>query len=145
MTDDADLAAAIARVGAAITKITSGDPEPYLACWSHADDVTIFAAGGSNPRGWPGVAEPLRRIARHFAGHAGHTVEEQVVHRSGDLAVTVGYQRGEYGGPTQRAGEAVLRVTHVYRREDGEWKIIHRHADSQSAAEAVRPDVPGTA
>ena len=23
-----------------------------------------------------------------------------------------------------------LRVTHVYRREDGEWKIVHRHADS---------------
>jgi ketosteroid isomerase-like protein len=22
-----------------------------------------------------------------------------------------------------------LRVTHVYRREDGEWKIVHRHAD----------------
>ena len=23
-----------------------------------------------------------------------------------------------------------LRVTHVYRREDGEWKIVHRHADA---------------
>jgi ketosteroid isomerase-like protein len=26
-----------------------------------------------------------------------------------------------------------LRVTHVYRREDGEWKIIHRHADAPPA------------
>jgi ketosteroid isomerase-like protein len=25
-----------------------------------------------------------------------------------------------------------LRVTHVYRREDGEWKIVHRHADGLS-------------
>jgi ketosteroid isomerase-like protein len=24
---------------------------------------------------------------------------------------------------------ASLRVTHVYRREDGEWKIVHRHGD----------------
>jgi ketosteroid isomerase-like protein len=22
-----------------------------------------------------------------------------------------------------------LRVTHVYRREHGEWKIVHRHGD----------------
>jgi ketosteroid isomerase-like protein len=22
-----------------------------------------------------------------------------------------------------------LRVTHVYRREAGEWKIVHRHGD----------------
>ena len=23
-----------------------------------------------------------------------------------------------------------LRSTHVYRREDGHWKIVHRHADT---------------
>jgi len=22
-----------------------------------------------------------------------------------------------------------VRVTHVYRRENGEWKIVHRHGD----------------
>jgi hypothetical protein len=22
-----------------------------------------------------------------------------------------------------------LRVTHLYRRENGEWKLLHRHAD----------------
>jgi hypothetical protein len=26
----------------------------------------------------------------------------------------------------------VLRVTHLYRREDGSWKIFHRHADAIS-------------
>ena len=23
-----------------------------------------------------------------------------------------------------------VRVTHIYRRENGEWKIVHRHADN---------------
>ena len=23
-----------------------------------------------------------------------------------------------------------VRVTHIYRREDGAWKIVHRHADN---------------
>jgi ketosteroid isomerase-like protein len=23
----------------------------------------------------------------------------------------------------------VIRVTHIYRRVDNEWKLVHRHAD----------------
>jgi hypothetical protein len=30
------------------------------------------------------------------------------------------------GGPVRYVR---LRVTHVYRREDGAWKIVHRHGD----------------
>jgi SnoaL-like domain len=48
---------------------------------------------------------------------------------NGDLAYTVGYEYSEVsrdGGPVN---PNTLRVTHVYRREDGEWKIVHRHAD----------------
>ena len=56
---------------------------------------------------------------------------------SGDLAYTVGYEhnvvmsRGELRTYT-------LRVTHVYRREDGQWKIVHRHADAPPAGTATR-------
>ena len=48
---------------------------------------------------------------------------------SGDLAYTVGYEHSlasRDGGP---ARPNRLRVTHVYRRENGEWKIVHRHGD----------------
>jgi ketosteroid isomerase-like protein len=48
---------------------------------------------------------------------------------SGDLAYVVGYERSLAsldGGPVQ---PSVVRATHVYRREDGEWKIVHRHGD----------------
>ena len=140
MPEHEDFEDALKRVGKAIRAITSGDPEPYFACWSHATDVSLFAAGGSNPRGWPAVAEPLERIARHFEGHAGHVCEDEVVHVGEDLAVSIGFQRGDPGGDTaDYAEETVLRVTHVYRREEGTWKIVHRHADSQHAAEAIRP------
>jgi ketosteroid isomerase-like protein len=139
MLENEGFTQALERVGRAIKSSTSGDPEPYLDCWSHGEDVTLFGAGGSNPRGWPAVAEPLRQIARHFTGHSGHTCKDEVVHLSGDLAITIGFQRGEPGGNTALSEEAVLRVTHAYRREEGTWKIVHRHADSQRAAEAVRP------
>jgi ketosteroid isomerase-like protein len=46
---------------------------------------------------------------------------------SGDLAYTVGFEH-----KTVIDGMTVtytLRVTHVYRREDGVWKTVHRHGD----------------
>jgi ketosteroid isomerase-like protein len=38
--------------------------------------------------------------------------------------------------PRQEAADDALRVTHVYRRENGEWKIVHRHGDG---LESERP------
>jgi ketosteroid isomerase-like protein len=56
-------------------------------------------------------------------------VEHAVIAQSGDLAYTVGFERGPAsvaGGPSQ---ELVIRVTHIYRRDVADWKRVHRHAD----------------
>jgi ketosteroid isomerase-like protein len=48
---------------------------------------------------------------------------------SGDLAYIVGYEHSVVsrdGGPVQ---PYTLRTTHVYRREEGDWRIVHRHGD----------------
>jgi len=47
----------------------------------------------------------------------------------GDLGYTVGYEHTSAsvnGEPRQNS----LRVTQIYRREEGEWKVVHRHADT---------------
>jgi len=50
---------------------------------------------------------------------------------SGDLAYSVGIERGRVTVVDQDTpGEMVLRVTHLFRRENGRWKVIHRHADA---------------
>ena len=52
-----------------------------------------------------------------------------MVASSDDLAYTVGFERGPVsvdGGPTR---EMAMRVTQIYRRIDGGWKLVHRHAD----------------
>jgi len=57
---------------------------------------------------------------------------------SGDLAYTVGYERNRVkveGVPTTYT----LRVTHVYRREDGGWRIVHRHGDRPPDGVAAFP------
>jgi ketosteroid isomerase-like protein len=67
-------------------------------------------------------------VGGRFTGGESLT-EDVVVASSGDLAYTVGFERGPAsidGGPGR---EMVIRVTHVYRRVDGDWGLVHRHAD----------------
>ncbi len=68
-------------------------------------------------------------MGSRFTGHSGGGVENTVVHASGDLAYTVGFEHGPVsvdGFPEQ---EMVIRVTHIYRRFGDEWMLVHRHAD----------------
>jgi ketosteroid isomerase-like protein len=56
---------------------------------------------------------------------------------SGDLAYTVGYQRyagSISGAPAQ---DTVLRVTQIFRREEGEWKVVHRHGDRAGPGQSL--------
>jgi ketosteroid isomerase-like protein len=47
----------------------------------------------------------------------------------GDMACTVGYEhtQASVNGEPRRYS---LRAPQVYRREDGEWKVALRHADT---------------
>ena len=45
-----------------------------------------------------------------------------------NLAFTVELEH--YARTGDREGEGMtLRATQIYRREDGEWRVIHRHGD----------------
>ena len=68
-------------------------------------------------------------MASWFSDSEKYDVEVVAAGASGDLAYTVGY---EHNVVTSRGEQRTytLPVTHVYRREDGEWKIVHRHADA---------------
>jgi ketosteroid isomerase-like protein len=108
----------------------AGDSAPYKACWSHTDDVTIFGGWGAYEKGWEQVGPRLDwAAARFLAGQ--RTIELLSMALSGDLAYTVWIERGE----TRLVGSdelrpSGLRVTHIFRREEGAWKVIHRHADA---------------
>jgi ketosteroid isomerase-like protein len=57
----------------------------------------------------------------------------------GDMAFTAGYERTQASINGEPRGY-VLRVTQAYRREDGDWKVAHRHADTAQASEEVSRD-----
>src|SRR4051812_49767336 len=116
-------------MGEAAAAYIRGDIHRYLALFEHADDYTLMPPyGGPTEHGFERTAEDLRGISEFFAtGEA--TLDVQQSYTSGDLAVLVAVERqhGEVGGRPDQ--DWSLRVTLVFRREDGEWRLAHRHAD----------------
>ena len=56
---------------------------------------------------------------------------------SGDLAYTVGIERGEMReAGRDELSPMALRVTLISRQENGTWKLIHRHADPITTVQA---------
>jgi ketosteroid isomerase-like protein len=128
MTDDA-LAKALEQMDATTEAMLNGDPGPMINSWAVSDDITLFGAWGPIEKGHQAVTGTMRWVGSRFTGADAVSVEHSVVASSGDLAYTVGFERshvGVEGGPSR---DMVIRVTHIYRRIDGDWKLMHRHAD----------------
>ena len=110
----------------------NGDPTLWKQLCSHSADATILGGfGGVEPKGWASVGARYDWASSQYRkGQASMKVEYVNVVVGRDLAYTVGIERQESAqvgdaAPTKRA----LRVTQVFRKEDGAWKLLHRHAD----------------
>jgi ketosteroid isomerase-like protein len=125
---DPGLGRALDRLADALAAMGHGDPEPYAALWPDRPDVTLFGAWGPMEHGHHSVTSTFTWVGSRFSDGA-LVPRHEVVAQSGDLAYTVGTEEGELrvdGGPRIRMR---LRVTHILRRIDGEWWLVHRHAD----------------
>jgi ketosteroid isomerase-like protein len=113
---------------AAELAIHNGDPGPRKAMWSHRDPLTLLGAEIVCVTGAEAVHAAFDTVASWFSDSTHYDIELIAAGASGDLAYTVVYEHSSCsrgGVPTTYR----LRVTHGYRREDGEWRIVHRHAD----------------
>jgi ketosteroid isomerase-like protein len=129
------LAEMVPQQVAAETAIHNGDAGPRLALWSRNDPVTLFGAKASGTgTGWDDVSAIFRTVASWFSDSTEYNFEVVAAGASGDLAYTVGYEHNlvKVNGQPRTY---TLRATHVYRRENGQWRIVHRHADVPPAGE----------
>ncbi len=74
------------------------------------------------------MTDTFQWVASRFTGGRAE-VEHTVVAQSGDLAYTVGFERGPAAVDGGASKEMVIRVTHIYRRDGADWKLVHRHVD----------------
>jgi ketosteroid isomerase-like protein len=128
MTDDA-LARALEQENAALAAMLNGDPGPTINLLAVSDDVTLFGAWGPIEKGHKAVVDTWRWVGSRFNGADAVDIERTVIASSGDLAYTVGFERSHVSVDGAPPRDFVIRVTHIYRRIDGEWKLVHRHAD----------------
>ena len=122
----------------ALDAFTRGDAEPLKALFSHADEVTIANPFGPPVRGWPGAAETMTRAATYWRDGLALGFDRISECTTPGLAYIVEMERyeGKMGGSSERT-PVTLRVTTVFRPEDGRWKIVHRHADPIATARSA--------
>lgn len=120
----------LARQAEAEEAFVHGDPQRRMELWSHRDPVTLFGAIGMSESGWEELSQTFAWVASRFSEVSNYRFDVELVEVRGDMAYTLGFERFE-GSIAGRPVEPVtVRVTHIYRREDGDWKIVHRHADN---------------
>jgi len=107
-----------------------GDLDTYAGLVRHADDFSLMPPfGGPTVRGF--VLSDESRESTRSTFHGGDVqVDVEAAHVDSDLAVlaVVERQAGQVGElPAQ---DWSLRVTLAFRRDDGEWRLVHRHADA---------------
>nr|WP_270108532.1 nuclear transport factor 2 family protein [Glycomyces luteolus]MDA1358727.1 nuclear transport factor 2 family protein [Glycomyces luteolus] len=110
------------------TALHEGDATARRAIWSRKNPVTVFGAWKTAV----GIAETdelFTYLEQHFSGCTSHIYEIVAADVIGDMAYTVGFEHTQTTlDGTDRT--YTLRVTQVYRREAGEWKVVHRHGDT---------------
>jgi ketosteroid isomerase-like protein len=138
MMSDPELAAsvqaAIDRLHAAMAKVANGDVSAIKALYSHTADATSFYGWGGYEKGWDNVARRWDWAGSQFKG--GRVRYENV---STVIAPELFYvtEIETYADQSMANVEGKTgwsnRVTHIFRREAGEWRLVHRHGNRLEA------------
>ena len=125
-----DLDQVIEECQKALDEFVKGNPKPMQEMFSHRDDVSLANPFGPPVRGWDEVARTMERAASNLKEGGMVAFEELAKYVTPELAYTVWLERqkAKLGGRGD-VTPFTLRVTMIYRPEEGTWKVVHRHAD----------------
>lgn len=111
-----------------IESISSGNPTFMKENASHSNDITIMGAFGGYEKGWDKVGARLDWAAAQMKGSQPKKGKIEYINIvvSSDMAFTVALA-SVIQGATEN--DSKIRVTEIFRKEGGSWKLLHRHAD----------------
>ena len=131
---DPSVSEAIARLHAAMARVAMGDVSAIKALYSRGADATSFFGWGGYERGWDAVEKRWDWAGRQFKGGSVSyenltTVVTQDMFLVTDIETYSNQRMAGVAGVTGWSN----RVTHVFRREGGEWRLVHRHGNRLEA------------
>ncbi|MEZ0472307.1 hypothetical protein [Luteimonas salinilitoris] len=116
----------------------NGNSNPLDKISAQSSPATIFGPKGDCVQGAKHVNAANTKGAKLFKSGSNNAFE--VLHKAADdnIAYWVGIQRSIVQIQGEEQGVPMdLRVTEIFRRENGLWKLIHRHADRLASDNAA--------
>jgi len=108
----------------------SGDAEPFLEICTKKSPATFFSPGGDYVEGSKTVSAAHEKGAGAFESFDSNKFETLHLNADENIAYWVGLQKSVVTMKGKKKPiPMTIRVTEIFRRENNEWKIIHRHAD----------------
>ncbi len=113
----------------------NGDPEPLDQIVPHSGEASFHSPSGDTVNGAEGVAARNRKDAAMFAPGSKNRFDILQQGSDGDLGFWTGFQIASacMAGKKDPV-EMKIRITEIFRRTDGTWKMVHRHADTGTTA-----------
>src|SRR5215472_12852504 len=126
------LATMRAQISETEIALHNGDPGPRIAMWSRTEPLTLFGAAISG-RGWGEIGPIFDTLGKQFANCLSYENEIVAAEARGDMAYTVALEHTTASVNGAEPEPYVLRVTTIFRRENDEGKVVHRHGDALAA------------
>ena len=130
---------AVARHHEALGAFMQRETQPFKDLYSRRDDATLANPFGGVAQGWGELRERIDRAASYYSDGEVVRIETISSDHTDDFGYCfeIEYLRGRLGS-RDVIDEVGLRTTTVFRCEDGDWKLVHRHADA--AVEVRAPE-----
>ncbi len=132
MSTEDEVRAASAKFYAALNSMANGNAGPMIDIWSHSNAVTTMHPIGNRELGWEQVRGSWEQFAK-IATDARVQLDDQLLRVADDMAYELGIERGHLTIAGHEVHTINDRVTNIYRREAGGWKIVHHHTDISQA------------
>jgi ketosteroid isomerase-like protein len=125
-----DIQVVIDEYHKALDVFSRGNPEPVKNLCSHSDEVMLANPFGSTVKGWEAVSYALDFASSRFRDGTVRSFERITTYKTNDLLVMFEIEKwtSRVGGKSE-ISSFDLRVTSTFRKENDNWKLVHRHAD----------------
>jgi ketosteroid isomerase-like protein len=116
---------------AALNRMANGESNTLAVAWAQNGNVTAMHPIGGREVGWGAVEGSFNQVAS-VASDGKVELKDQLINVLGDVAYEVGIEALQF----KMAGQEIkgeIRVTNIYNKEGGTWKVVHHHTDTSPA------------